>query len=137
MIIVSFLAGLIFGLGLLISGMANPAKVLAFLDLAGHWDPSLMLVMAGAIGIGVCAFGWAKSRNTTLLGGEMKLPSAAKIDRRLLLGAAMFGAGWGLAGFCPGPALVGLGLGLPKALLFVLAMLGGMALHAWLHRRGG
>ncbi|MYM73010.1 YeeE/YedE family protein [Duganella sp. FT109W] len=138
MIIISFVAGLIFGIGLIISGMADPAKVLAFLDLAGLWNPSLIFVMAGAIGIGFFAFLWAKSRKTTLLGGEMKLPSATKIDRRLIIGAVMFGIGWGIAGFCPGPALVGLGMGLPKALIFVAAMLAGMALYELLDRpRGG
>lgn len=129
MMIISFLAGLIFGIGLIISGMADPAKVLAFLDVAGLWNPSLIVVMAGAIGVGFFAFLWAKSRKTTLLGGEMKLPSATKIDRRLIIGAVMFGIGWGIAGFCPGPALVGLGMGLPKALIFVAAMLAGMALY--------
>lgn len=138
MIIISFLAGLIFGIGLIISGMADPAKVLSFLDVAGLWNPSLIFVMAGAIGVGFFAFLWAKSRKTTLLGGEMKLPSATKIDRRLIIGAVMFGIGWGIAGFCPGPALVGLGMGLPKALIFVAAMLAGMALYELLDRpRGG
>jgi uncharacterized membrane protein YedE/YeeE len=137
MIIISFLAGLIFGIGLIISGMANPAKVLGFLDLAGNWDPSLIFVMAGAIGVGFFAFLWAKSRKTTLLGGEMKLPTATRIDRRLIIGAVMFGIGWGLAGFCPGPALVGLGMGVPKAVLFVLAMLAGMGLYELFERRRG
>jgi uncharacterized membrane protein YedE/YeeE len=138
MIIISFLAGLIFGIGLIISGMADPAKVLAFLDVAGLWNPSLIFVMAGAIGVGFFAFVWAKSRKTTLLGGEMKLPSTTKIDRRLIIGAVIFGIGWGIAGFCPGPALVGLGMGLPKALIFVAAMLAGMALYELLDRpRGG
>jgi uncharacterized membrane protein YedE/YeeE len=138
MIIISFLAGLIFGIGLIISGMADPAKVLAFLDVTGLWNPSLIFVMAGAIGVGFFAFLWTKSRNTTLLGGEMKLPSATRIDRRLIIGAMMFGTGWGIAGFCPGPALVGLGMGLPKALIFVAAMLAGMALYELLDRsRGG
>jgi len=136
--IVAFLSGLIFGIGLIISGMANPAKVLAFLDITGLWDPSLIFVMAGAIAIGFFAFLWARSRHTTLLGAEMKLPSATKVDRRLIIGAMMFGAGWGLAGFCPGPALVGLGMGLPKALLFVAAMLAGMGLYELFDRtRGG
>jgi uncharacterized membrane protein YedE/YeeE len=138
MIIISFLAGLIFCIGLIISGMADPAKVLSCLDVAGLWNPSLIVVMAGAIGVGFFAFLWAKSRKTTLLGGEMKLPSATKIDRRLIIGAVMFGIGWGIAGFCPGPALVGLGMGLPKALIFVAAMLAGMALYELLDRpRGG
>jgi uncharacterized membrane protein YedE/YeeE len=117
--------------------MANPAKVLGFLDVAGKWDPSLMLVMGGAIGVGFFAFLWAKSRKTTLLGGDMKLPAATHIDRRLIIGSAMFGIGWGIAGFCPGPALVGLGMGLPKAGIFVAAMLAGMALFELIERRRG
>nr|WP_229260580.1 DUF6691 family protein [Duganella alba] len=137
MMIISFLAGLIFGIGLIISGMANPAKVLAFLDLAGNWDPSLIFVMAGAVGVGFFAFLWARSRKTTLLGGAMKLPVVTRIDRRLIIGAVMFGIGWGLAGFCPGPALVGLGMGVPKAILFVLAMLAGMGLYELFERRRG
>ncbi len=124
----SLLAGLVFGLGLLVSGMANPAKVLGFLDLAGAWDPSLALVMAGAIGVGTLAFVLAKRRTVSLIGAAMRLPSARHVDRRLLVGSAVFGAGWGLAGFCPGPALVALGMGERKALVFVLAMLAGMAL---------
>jgi len=128
---------LIFGFGLIISGMANPAKVLAFLDLTGNWDPSLVFVMAGAILVAFFAFLYAGRRKTTLLGKEMKLPAFSKIDRRLVLGSILFGAGWGLAGFCPGPALVGLGMGAPKALLFVLAMLAGMVLFELLDRRRG
>lgn len=130
MIVISFLVGLIFGIGLIVSGMANPAKVLGFLDLAGKWDPSLILVMGGAIGIGFFAFRWAKSRNTPL-------PAATKIDRRLIFGSMAFGIGWGIAGFCPGPALVGLGMGLPKALIFVIAMLAGMGIYELIERRRG
>ena len=124
----SLLAGLVFGLGLIVSGMANPAKVLGFLDLAGAWDPSLALVMVGAIGVGVVAFFAARQRTMSLLGAEMKLPTARQIDRRLVSGSVLFGIGWGLAGFCPGPALVALGMGELKALLFVVAMLAGMGL---------
>src|SRR5213078_445250 len=116
----AFLAGLVFGLGLIVSGMASPAKVLGFLDLAGRWDPSLAFVMAGAIAIGVIAFSWARRRNVTLLGTPMLLPEPGPIDRRLAGGSALFGVGWGLAGFCPGPALVALGAGQPKALAFVI-----------------
>lgn len=134
MIAVSFLAGLLFGFGLIISGMANPAKVLAFLHFT---DLSLIFVMVGAIAVSFFAFLWAKSRQTTLLGTEMNLPTATHIDRRLILGAVMFGVGWGLAGFCPGPALVGLGMGATKALLFVAAMLAGMGLFELLERRRG
>jgi uncharacterized protein len=122
----SLLAGLVFGLGLIVSGMANPAKVLGFLDLAGHWDPSLAFVMAGAIAVGAVAFAIAHRRARSFLGAEMRLPSARHIDRRLVLGSVTFGIGWGIAGFCPGPALVSLGMGEVKALVFVAAMLVGM-----------
>ncbi|MFM9434764.1 uncharacterized protein ACFDR9_001826 [Janthinobacterium sp. CG_23.3] len=128
LIVSALLAGLVFGLGLIVSGMANPAKVLGFLDLAGAWDPSLMLVMGGAVGVALIAFALARRRATSLLGATMRLPGAGAVDLRLVLGATLFGAGWGVAGFCPGPALVGLGMGQPKALLFVAAMLAGMAL---------
>ena len=131
----SLLAGLVFGLGLIVSGMANPAKVLGFLDLAGPWDPSLALVMAGAIAVGLFAFPLAKKRRLSLLGAEMKLPAAGLVDRRLLAGSVLFGMGWGLAGFCPGPGLVALGMGEPKAAVFVLAMLAGMAIFELLERR--
>ena len=131
----SLLAGLVFGLGLIVSGMANPAKVLGFLDLAGPWDPSLAFVMAGAIAVGFLAFLLAKKRRLSFLGAEMKLPPAGRIDRRLVAGSLLFGAGWGLAGFCPGPGLVALGMGEPKAAVFVLAMLGGMAIFELLERR--
>ena len=127
--------GLVFGAGLIVSGMANPAKVLAFLDLFGAWDPSLALVMAGAIGIGLVAFGIAKGRTTSLLREPMRLPTASHIDRRLVLGGVAFGVGWGLAGFCPGPALVALGAGEGKAVIFVGAMSAGMAVFEWLERR--
>ena len=127
----ALLSGLVFGLGLMVSGMANPAKVLGFLDLAGAWDPSLALVMAGAILVGFFAFLVAKKRTRSFIGAEMKLPTASAIDRRLLTGSALFGAGWGVAGFCPGPGLVALGMGEPKALVFVAAMLVGMAIFTW------
>lgn len=127
-------AGLLFGLGLIVSGMADPAKVLGFLDLAGQWDPSLALVMAGAIAIGMPAFALARRRSRSLLGAPMQLPTARGIDRRLVLGSVLFGFGWGLAGICPGPALVLLGMGSLKGLAFVLAMLAGMRLFAWIER---
>jgi uncharacterized membrane protein YedE/YeeE len=130
-VLTALLSGLVFGLGLIVSGMANPAKVLGFLDLAGAWDPSLALVMAGAILVGFFAFLVAKNRTRSLIGAEMKLPTASAIDRRLLTGSALFGAGWGVAGFCPGPGLVALGMGEPKALVFVVAMLVGMAIFTW------
>lgn len=134
-ILTAGLAGLVLGLGLLLSGMSNPAKVLAFLDLAGPWDPSLALVMAGAIGVGLVAFALAKRRTVSVLGLALRLPDNRDIDRRLVLGSVAFGAGWGLAGFCPGPALVALGLGHLKAVVFVAAMLAGMGLFEWLERR--
>ncbi len=134
-IFTSLLAGLVFGLGLILSGMASPAKVLGFLDLAGAWDPSLALVMVGAIAVGLLAFGVARRRERTLLGLPLRLPTASVIDRRLLGGSLLFGAGWGLAGFCPGPALVALGMGELKALVFVAAMLAGMGVFELLEQR--
>lgn len=124
----SLLSGLVFGLGLLVSGMSNPAKVLAFLDLAGAWDPSLALVMGGAIAVAMPAFWLAGRRQRAILGEPMQLPLARRIDRRLLLGSLAFGAGWGIAGFCPGPALVSLLAGQAKAWIFAAAMLAGMAI---------
>lgn len=124
----AFSAGLIFGIGLILSGMANPAKVLAFLDLAGAWDPSLAFVMAGAIAVGFVAFAFARRRTVSYLGLDMRLPTARDIDRRLIGGSLLFGIGWGIAGFCPGPGLVALGMGEVKALIFVVAMLAGMGL---------
>lgn len=134
-IVTSLLAGLVFGLGLIVSGMANPAKVLGFLDLAGNWDPSLAFVMAGAVAVGTVAFTLARRRSVSLLGLDMKLPVARGIDRRLIGGSVMFGVGWGVAGFCPGPALVALGMGELKALGFVAAMLLGMGVFELLERR--
>lgn len=130
----SLLAGLVFGLGLIVSGMANPAKVLGFLDVGGSWDPSLAFVMAGAIAIGAIAFAVARKRTLSLLGVAMKLPTSPDIDRRLVIGSALFGIGWGVAGFCPGPGLVALGMGEIKALVFVGAMLVGMGIFELLER---
>jgi uncharacterized membrane protein YedE/YeeE len=122
-------AGLLFGLGLTVSQMANPAKVLGFLDLAGDWDPSLAFVLAGAVGTAAFGFRLVQRAGRPLLAPAFRLPSASRIDRPLLLGAAIFGIGWGLVGFCPGPALAALGLdGLPVP-IFILAMLAGMLLH--------
>ena len=135
LIFTSLLAGLVFGLGLIVSGMANPAKVLGFLDLSGAWDPSLALVMAGAIGVSFFAFLFAKKRTRSLIGADMKLPTGRTIDRRLVIGSTLFGIGWGVAGFCPGPGLVALGMGEVKALIFVAAMLAGMVLFELLENR--
>ena len=126
-----FLVGLVFGLGLLLSGMTDPGKVHGFLDLACAWDPSLAFVMGGAVLVGLGAFALARRRTQTFLGGALQLPKSGGIDRRLLAGTLLFGAGWGLAGFCPGPALVTAAMLEPKALLFVAAMLAGMALYEW------
>jgi uncharacterized protein len=133
-ILAALIAGLLFGLGLIVSGMSNPAKVLGFLDLAGRWDPSLALVMAGAILAAAPAFALARRRKASLLGEPMRLPAAGAIDRRLALGALAFGAGWGLAGYCPGPALASLAAGGAKPWIFTLSMLAGMLLFEWLER---
>ncbi|MBO9651258.1 MAG: YeeE/YedE family protein [Variovorax sp.] len=134
-LLTSLLAGLVFGLGLMVSGMADPAKVLGFLDIAGSWDPSLAFVMGGAIGVGLVAFFIAGRRTVSFIGAEMKMPTARRIDRRLIGGSLLFGVGWGIAGFCPGPALVALGMGQWKALVFVAAMLAGMGLFELLEAR--
>lgn len=135
LVLTSLLAGLLFGLGLIISGMANPVKVQGFLDLAGHWDPSLAMVMAGAIGIGGVTFMLARRRQLSLLGLPMQLPANNTITARLVLGSAAFGIGWGMAGFCPGPALVAMGAGYPKAAGFVAAMVAGMGVFELAERR--
>lgn len=134
-VLIALLAGLVFGCGLILSGMADPAKVLGFLDLAGAWDPSLAFVMGGAVGVAALAFAVAGRRKRAFCGAEMKLPTARRIDRRLVLGSAVFGVGWGIAGICPGPGLVTLGMGEVKALVFVVSMLAGMAVFELLERR--
>ncbi|HQR53620.1 MAG TPA: YeeE/YedE thiosulfate transporter family protein [Burkholderiales bacterium] len=131
----ALLSGSIFGLGLVVAGMANPAKVLGFLDLAGDWDPSLALVMVGAIAVGAVAFAIARRRTRSLSGSPMQLPTARRIDLRLIGGSALFGVGWGLAGICPGPALVLIGAGAAKGWIFLGAMLAGMLLFQVLERR--
>lgn len=133
-ILVALAVGLVFGVGLIVSGMADPARVLGFLDVAGRWNPSLAFVMAGAVAVGLMAFAIARRRGRTLGGAPLQWPSARRLDARLIGGALLFGAGWGLAGFCPGPALVGLGMGLRSAAVFVVAMLAGMALFEGLER---
>ncbi len=131
----SVLSGLIFGLGLIVSGMTNPAKVLGFLDLAGTWDPSLALVMTGAIAVGLVAFTVVKKKSVSLLGLPVHLPTAKQIDRRLIAGGLTFGVGWGLAGICPGPAVVLVSAGVPQGVIFAGAMLAGMAIFELLERR--
>lgn len=130
----AFAAGLVFGIGLIVSGMADPSKVIGFLDLSGPWDPSLMFVMVGAIPVGLLAHRYARGHTAALLGDAMRLPDARDIDRRLVLGSLVFGVGWGLAGICPGPALVLFGGGQDKGVVFVLAMLAGMALFELVER---
>ncbi|MEI8403050.1 MAG: DUF6691 family protein [Alcaligenaceae bacterium] len=130
-----FIVGLVFGLGLLLSGMTDPGKVLGFLDLFGQWDPSLAFVMGGAILVAFFAFALAKKRASTFLGGALSLPTSNVIDKRLVIGSLLFGAGWGLAGFCPGPALVSMAAGQEKALIFVAAMVLGMVGFELVERR--
>ncbi|MGX4643701.1 YeeE/YedE family protein [Massilia sp. SYSU DXS3249] len=133
-IVTALVAGLVFGIGLIASGMTDPAKVTGFLDLAGSWDPSLALVMGGAVLVGLVAFGYARGLDRSLLGTPIHLPTAAGIDRRLVLGSLTFGVGWGLAGYCPGPALASLASGGVKPMTFTLAMLAGMAVFEVLER---
>ncbi|MGV2898325.1 DUF6691 family protein [Achromobacter sp. AGC78] len=128
--LIAFASGLVFGLGLIVSGMANPAKVLGFLDLAGTWDPSLAFVMGGAVLITAVGFAVLRRRRASLTGEPLRWPTATRIDLRLALGSLAFGAGWGLAGFCPGPALVAAAAGVPQASIFVAAMLVGMAIYS-------
>jgi len=138
-IVLQFAIGLVFGLGLLISGMSDPAKVLNFLDLAGigsgAWDPSLAFVMAGAIAVASMGFAWVLRQPRPLLGESFHLPAQRGLDIRIISGPAIFGVGWGLAGFCPGPALTALGFGSRAAVVFVVAMLAGMALARWIASR--
>ena len=132
---IEFIVGLLFGLGLLISGMTDPGKVLGFLDLAGTWDPSLAFVMGGGVMVGLIGFGVAKKKVVSLSGAPLQWPELTRIDRPLVLGSLMFGLGWGLAGFCPGPALVAMASGNDKALVFVLTMMAGMALFGRFKKR--
>ena len=133
-ILIALIVGLIFGTGLIVSGMTDPSKVIGFLDLAGPWDPSLGFVMGGAILIGLVAFRFASGREKSLLGDAMRLPTATHIDRRLVLGGLAFGAGWGLAGYCPGPALASLASGNIKPIIFTVAMIVGMAIFEVVER---
>ena len=133
-ILLAFISGLIFGLGLILAGMANPAKVLGFLDVAGTWDPSLAFVMAGAIMIGFVTFLLAKKRTQSFLGLPMQMPTNQLIDKKLVFGSALFGIGWGLAGICPGPGIVLLGAGETKGLVFVLALVLGVLIFRVVNR---
>ena len=133
--LIEFCAGLIFGLGLLLSGMTDPSKVQAFLDLAGQWDPSLAFVMGGGVLMAMLGFGIAKRKNKSLSGQVFHWPELRHVDRALILGSLIFGIGWGLAGFCPGPALVSMASGEVKAVVFVLAMLSGIVWFDRITRR--
>jgi uncharacterized membrane protein YedE/YeeE len=124
--------GFIFGLGLAISGMMNPAKVIGFLDVAGSWDPTLAFVMGGALLVTVPAYRLILGRGRPVLAGGFSLPSNTRLDTPLILGSALFGVGWGLVGFCPGPAVAAVVTGLPAVLGFVAAMVAGMALYTWI-----
>ena len=127
-LVLALASGALFGLGLAVSGMTDPDKVLNFLDLAGRWDPSLALVMTGALLVSVPGFAWVRRRNASACGDPLQLPSATRIDARLVGGSGLFGIGWGLAGYCPGPALANLTHGAPDAIAFVAAMLAGSQL---------
>ena len=133
-ILIALLSGLIFGIGLILSGMTNPAKVLSFLDITGTWDPSLAFVMGGAISIGAIAFNIARQRKRTFLGSSLTLPASQLIDKPLILGSLVFGIGWGMAGICPGPGLVLAGAGNLQGIVFVVAMLAGMSIFELLKR---
>lgn len=135
--LISLCSGLIFGVGLIASGMTQPTKVQAFLDVFGAWDPSLALVMGGAIAVGSVAFAIARRRRTSWSGDALQIPTSTTIDRRLIGGGVLFGIGWGLAGFCPGPALVAASSGVVSAWIFVAAMLVGMAVHDGVSKRAG
>ena len=133
--VTAFAAGLLFGIGLLLSGMADPAKVIGFLDLAGRWDPSLALVMGGAVAVALLPFTWARRQTRSLLNAPMQLPQKRELDRRLIGGSLLFGVGWGIAGICPGPAVALMLTGYWQILLFVLAMFAGMWLFSVLERQ--
>lgn len=124
--LVGFASGLVFGIGLIVSGMADPAKVLNFLDIFGDWDPSLAFVMGGAMVVSFVGYRLVWRRRAPLLMDSFEIPTAKHVDPRLVGGAALFGLGWGIGGFCPGPALTSLPLAAPGTLIFVPAMLGGL-----------
>ena len=134
-LIVALFSGVLFGLGLAVSGMVNPAKIIGFLDVAGDWDPTLAFVMGGALLVTIPAFHLILKRPRPILADGFALPTKSALDARLLGGAALFGVGWGLAGFCPGPAVTALATGLAPVFAFVTAMMVGMALYQWLFER--
>jgi uncharacterized membrane protein YedE/YeeE len=130
----ALLSGILFGVGLAVSQMTNPAKVQAFLDVAGAWDPSLAFVMGAALVVSSIAVVIARRRPQSMLGEPLQIPEAAALDLRLIAGAALFGVGWGLGGFCPGPALAGLATGVPAVWVFTASMLVGVLSYRWISR---
>lgn len=126
----ALLSGLVFGAGLVVSGMSDPKRVLSFLNLRGEWDPSLLLVMAGATGVYLAAFRWSRRRPYALNGDPFAFPTLTRVDARIIAGAALFGVGWGLSGFCPAPSLIALASATPRVVVFVLASLAGSFLVA-------
>lgn len=134
-VVMQFLAGLVFGLGLIVSGMANPEKVLNFLDVAGTWDASLAFVMGGAVMVAALGFRFVLRLPKPLFAARFQVPTRRDIDLRLLVGPAIFGLGWGLSGLCPGPALTSVGLAAPAVLVFAPLMFTGMAAARWLALR--
>ena len=131
----AFACGLVFGMGLVVSGMADPAKVIAFLDVTGRFDPSLLVVMVSALVVAAIATALSKRRTASLIGGAFNVPTSRALERRLVAGAIVFGIGWGIAGVCPGPAFVVLGAGRIEGVVFVIAMIAGMAAFELLERR--
>ena len=134
-VVFALLAGALFGLGLAVAGMTDPDKVLNFLDIGGHWDASLALVMAAALAVAIPGHAWARRRGRSSCGDALQVPDNTHIDARLLLGSALFGIGWGIAGFCPGPAVANLAHGTGDALVFVIALLAGSQLARLLPSR--
>ena len=133
-IIIALVSGILFGLGLLLAGMGNPAKILAFLDITGNWDPSLLVTMAVALVISGIAFQLVKKRKTSVLNCPLQIPTSKVIDKKLVIGSVLFGLGWGLGGICPGPAILLTGMGLTQGILFALAMIAGMAIFQLFQR---
>lgn len=133
-IIVALVSGILFGLGLLLAGMGNPAKILAFLDITGNWDPSLLVTMVVAMVISAIGYQLVKKRKSSVLNCPLQIPTSKLIDKKLLIGSALFGLGWGLGGICPGPAILLTGMGLTQGILFTLAMIAGMAIFQLFQR---
>ncbi len=133
---ITLAAGLVFGLGLVISGMSNPAKVIGFLNVAGPWDPTLLLVMGGALAVTIPGFRLLRKRPRPLFSERFEIPSRKDLDARLIAGAALFGLGWGIGGFCPGPAITALATARLDVVLFVAAMIGGAVAHKLLFSPG-